>query len=204
MSSTSSWSLKSWISGRSSIRTSRSNRSLASNLSVSSWGNSAISVHSQTTTYAQSSSSDSTITARSRVGSFALSTSSTDTERPASPTSTSNPGPTPPLNHPRSHNRYNALTRAHVAAVAELDAIASTLLFGFSAVHKHAEGELRAAAAWVMLEIIEAHFETTNDLATQRYDRICSWEPENEELRMWSGAMEARYVLKMRESLHPY
>lgn len=88
--------------------------------------------------------------------------------------------------------------------MAELDAIASTLLFGFSAVHKHAEGELRAAAAWVMLEIIEAHFETTNDLATQRYDRICSWEPENEELRMWSGAMEARYVLKMRESLHPY
>lgn len=195
-------SIPPWLSGRSSLRstfrqrspsTFRSSRSPASYLSdTSDFNRSTIKAHSRPPSFALSTSSRwSLSTSASSSASFSSSFTATATASPA---------PTPPFTHPRSHDRYVALTRTHNAAVEELDAVASTILFGLSGVHKHATGEIRAASAWMMLEMIEAHFETTNDMATRRYDVICAWEPDNSELAQWANRIEERYALKMRES----
>lgn len=105
-----------------------------------------------------------------------------------------------PLVHPRSKMRYVALTRAHVAQVTELDEQAAKLLAGLCDVHGAARGPLRATAAWLMLEMLEAHFEATNALSAQRYGTICAWEPENAAVGHWAAVMAARYALQMRES----
>lgn len=105
-----------------------------------------------------------------------------------------------PLNHPHSKVRYTALTRAHVHEVAELDEQAGRLLDGFAAVHGWAEGTLRATAAWILLEMLEAHFEVTNELSAARYDTICAWEPDNGAVLAWADAMEDAYLLTLRES----
>lgn len=105
----------------------------------------------------------------------------------------------PPLVLPRSRIRYLSLTKTHTSHLTHIDKQASKILRGLAEIHGASQGLTRAAAAWLLLEMAEAHFECTNALRVGFYERVWGLEPGNEGVRTWAGKMGEVYALTMRE-----